>query len=201
MRGPTGTPGGRRGYTPDVRARGTGRRSPADLVRLAALLLGGSLLPGVACAPKACPLVGCDDSFSAQISVSASGVPAGTHTVTVTVDGATTSCSFQFPPDAATLARGVTCSGNAYVGLTAAQTCQSSGGSETCQPVPGQYVESVTVFGTPQSVQVQQTVGGAVILDESVTPSYETYQPNGSGCPPTCQEAAVQWTIPPSDAG
>lgn len=172
-----------------------------ELARLAALVLGASILPCAACASKACPLVGCDNAFSAQISVSVSGVPAGTHTVTVTVDGVTTSCSFQFPPDAATLARGVTCSGSAYVGLTAAQTCQSAGGSETCQPVPGQYVESVTVFGTPQSIQVQQTVGGTVVLDEDLTPSYQSYQPNGPDCPPTCQEASVQWTIPPADAG
>jgi hypothetical protein len=45
-------------------------------------------------------------------------------------------------------------------------------------------------------VQVQQLVGGAVILDETVSPTYQTDEPNGPGCGPICHQAGAEWTIP-----
>jgi hypothetical protein len=67
---------------------------------------------------------------------------------------------------------------------------------EQCDALPGQFTELMLLKGTPQSVRVQQSVGGMVIMDKSVTPSYKMNEPNGLGCPPVCEQAAVQWTIP-----
>ena len=35
-----------------------------------------------------------------------------------------------------------------------------------------------------------------MILDQTVSPTYQTNQPNGPGCGPTCHQAGADWTIP-----
>jgi hypothetical protein len=40
-----------------------------------------------------CTTIGCHDEFSATVTVDTTMVPTGTHTVTVTVDGAASSCT------------------------------------------------------------------------------------------------------------
>lgn len=81
-----------------------------------------------------------------------------------------------------------------------AQTCttteSSTGASEQCQPIDGKFVEAITIEGTPGSIEIQQTVGGTVIFDQTVAPTYQTNQPNGPGCGPICHQAGAAWTIP-----
>ena len=67
---------------------------------------------------------------------------------------------------------------------------------QQCQPIEGMFVEKIAVLGTPSSIEVQQTVGGTVIFDQTVAPTYQTNQPNGPGCGPTCHQATAVWTIP-----
>lgn len=44
---------------------------------------------------------------------------------------------------------------------------------------------------TPESATIRLIVG-ADTATRTVRPSYETVQPNGPGCPPTCRQASVQ---------
>lgn len=44
---------------------------------------------------------------------------------------------------------------------------------------------------TPESATIRVIVG-ADTTARTVQPSYETVQPNGPGCPPTCRQARVQ---------
>jgi len=145
-----------------------------------------------------CALVGCHDQFSANVTVDTTMVPAGTHTVAVTVDGATTSCTLQLPPSAELT--NDPCSAGFALTVGPAQTCTTTQSatvaSQQCQPIDGEFVEAITVDGRPGTIEVQQSVDGTVIFDQTVAPTYQTNQPNGPGCGPTCHQAGADWTIP-----
>ena len=150
----------------------------------------------------ACSTRGCQDQFTATISIAGSSVSAGMHSVDVTADGTMLSCTFTFPPE--TLSGGGTVGSQCPIGLTVdvqpTTTCMTvqtdAAKIEHCAPAPGQFTELITVSGAPASVRVQQSVGGTVILDQSATPTYESNQPNGPGCDPICHQAAAAWMIP-----
>ena len=143
-----------------------------------------------------CTLIGCQDQFTATVTVDATAVPAGTHTVNVSADGTAMTCTFPFPQADAV----AQCSGGLTVIVQAAAVCTTvqtdAAISEKCQAIDGKFTESISIPGTPSAVQVRQLVGGTVILDQSVAPTYQTNQPNGPGCGPTCHQAGAAWTIP-----
>ncbi len=137
----------------------------------------GSLRDGA----TACTLIGCVDQFSATVAVDATMVPAGKHILTVTIDGAATSCSFNLPE----LASPVNDPCSAGFSL-----------SVPGQPTDGKFTETIGVLGTPSSIKVHQTLDGTVVLDQTISPTYQTNQPNGPGCGPICHQASAGWTIP-----
>jgi len=147
-----------------------------------------------------CTDIGCNDQFSAMVTMDATMVPAGTHTVDVVADGAVMSCTFSFPPDPSTGGIAAQCSNGLTVFVEPALVCttmqSATGAWEACQPIDGKFGESIWVSGTPSVVQVQQAVGGTVILDQTVSPTYQTSQPNGPGCGPICHQGGAEWTIP-----
>lgn len=152
--------------------------------------------------PRVCSTVGCQDQFAATVTVDATAVAAGTHTLRVTADGTEMSCTFPFPPANLPSGQGsaAQCSSGLRLDVSQAEVCTTTQGqtvtSSQCQPVAGQFVEHVTLTGTPSALHVQQTIGQAVILDQTVSPAYQINQPNGPLCAPTCREAGVAWTIP-----
>jgi len=161
---------------------------------------GGVLpLPG---SSMTCTLVGCEDQFTATVTVTSSAVPAGTHTVVVTADGTSSSCTFTFPPQ--NLAAGDNAAAQCPAGLAvivgATEVCTTTQNDQVaashCDPVPGQFTEEISVMGSPTSIRVEQSVGGTVVLDKSAAPAYQTNEPNGPGCGPICHQAAADWTIP-----
>ena len=147
-----------------------------------------------------CTLIGCEDQFSATVTVDATLVPPGTHTVNVVADGAATLCTFTFPPAASNGGLAAQCSTGLTVFVQPATVCTTTRSgtvtSQQCQPIDGKFTESIWVSGTPTVVQVQQLVGGTVILDQTISPTYQTNEPNGPGCGPTCHQAGAAWTIP-----
>jgi hypothetical protein len=52
--------------------------------------------------------------------------------------------------------------------------------------------ERVFVAGVTAAEAELEIVGGEVPLRWTVTPEYNTLQPNGPNCPPTCRQARVQ---------
>lgn len=151
---------------------------------------------------KACTLIGCHDQFSATVTASSAEFPAGEHTVTVTTEAGTMSCSFVVPLEM-TAGGGVkapSCMPGLTVSVGPGTVCTEmvDGGvrSLRCDPIPGQLKETISVSGAPSSVRVQQSVAGTTILDRSVTPTYNESRPNGPGCDPLCRQAGVEWTVP-----
>lgn len=177
----------------------TGRPASALALACAALACGGAIGSPLG-GEMVCTDVGCQDQFSATVTMGATLIPAGTHTVDVVADGAAMSCTFSFPPDASTGGAAAQCSSGLTVLVQPATVCTTTRSatavSQQCQPIDGKFTESIWVPGTPKVVQVQQLVGGTVILDQTVSPTYQTNQPNGPGCGPICHQAGAEWTIP-----
>jgi len=167
---------------------------------------GGPRDAGPPDGPMVCTVVGCHDQFAATVALDVRVVPAGTQTIQVTADGTDMVCTFAFPP--ADLQPGSAIVTQCATGLTLtvsqAQDCTMTQTqtqtvtmtSSQCQPIAGQFTERLTLTSTPSTVHVQQRVGDAVILDQTVSPTYQVNQPNGPACGPTCHQASVAWTIP-----
>jgi hypothetical protein len=172
------------------------------LLLMAALACGALGCGGGALAwgEMVCSDVGCEDQFSASVTMDATQIPAGTHTIDVMADGAAMSCTFSFPPDPSTGGIAAQCPSGLTVLVQPATVCTTTqsrtAASQQCQPIDGKFTESIWVSGTPKMVQVQQLVGGTAILDQTVSPTYQTNEPNGPGCGPICQQASAAWTIP-----
>jgi hypothetical protein len=149
-----------------------------------------------------CTDVGCVDGFTVTVNVETDAVAAGMHTLAVTVDGTEMTCTFAIPrPDVgSTGITSVPCSGGLIVEVYPAMTCpttQTGTGSENiCQPIAGVLTETIELPGMPRTVRVQQMVDGDVLLDQTLTPAYKAYAPNGTSCGPTCHEATAELTIP-----
>ena len=75
-----------------------------------------------------------------------------------------------------------------------------------CDPIPGQFVETITVAGTPGQVHAWQYVDDVAILDAAAAPSYEDYCPNGPECEPVLPagvgvlDAAIAGSAPTCEA-
>ena len=164
-----------------------------------ALGCGSSALGSPDAGQMACTLIGCADQFSATVTVDSTMVPAGRHTVTVTIDGVAGACTFQIPPTAGLTNDPCTAPGFSMT-VDPAQMCTTTQSptvaSQQCQPIDGLFVERIAVLGAPSSIEVQQSVAGTVIFDQTVAPTYQTNQPNGPGCGPLCSQATAAWTIP-----
>jgi hypothetical protein len=149
----------------------------------------------------ACTLIGCVDQYTAQVSDASGGLPAGAYTLAVTADGAMTTCSFTLPlaklPSGGTM--GIDCPSGLTVIITQGQTCTTMGTAQyqtqTCTPVAGELTETISIAGKPTTLHVTQTVNGATVLDQMVTPAYTTTRPNGPDCDPVCSQASARWTL------
>ena len=117
------------------------------------------------------------------------------------VDGMASSCTFSFPlqtaPGGGTVAP--SCTGGVQLDVQPATNCVETqiNGATTlrCDPIPGQFRESLTVHGAPSRIDVRQFLDEVLILDETVMPSYTTWHPNGPDCDPACRQAKASWTL------
>jgi hypothetical protein len=157
-----------------------------------------SLLLGAGCeTTKECSLVGCQNSFTATVRSADGSFPSGAHRVQVLSDSSTLNCAFTFPTGAGT-AQPV-CDGGMTVAVWPETTCTDTmatgTASHSCDPIPGKFVETITVVGTPGQVHAWQYVDDAPILDVAAAPTYQISMPNGPGCGPSCLQATASWTL------
>jgi hypothetical protein len=157
-------------------------------------------LGGAGCSTKICTEIGCVDGFSATVRRADGSFPSGAHRVEILADGVTHTCTFNFPlevlPSGGTATP--TCSGGG-VSVAPAVTCSEirtdQYASQKCDPIPGQFVETIRLPGTPAQVHVWQYVDDAAILDAAGAPSYAETRPNGPECEPVCRQASASWTM------
>ncbi len=160
----------------------------------------GAILIANACS-GVCTAVDCQNGFSAKVHRADGSFPSGTHQIDVVADGVSLTCTFTFPLP--TVSGGGTSQPSCPSGMTVwvlpatdcTETNSGSTGAETCSGIPGQFVEWITLPGTPAEVQAQQFVDGTPILDATVAPSYQAVAPNDAECGPICHQALADWTL------
>ena len=169
---------------------------------LAVGMLAASVLSSVpGCRTHACTEIGCQDGFRATVKRADGSFPSGNHRVEILADGVTTTCTFTFPLP--TTAGGVTQSPQCPLGITVnvgtAEICKeihtTTSSSLQCEPVPGQFVETIVISGAPAQVHAWQYVDDVPILDAAAAPTYREVFPNGTDCPPACRLAEWSWTL------
>jgi hypothetical protein len=155
---------------------------------------------GAAGCTKVCSEVGCANQFTASIRSADGSFPSGTHLLEVLVDGVMQTCTFTFAETSPGIGRVAEWCSSAFAftvdndrTCTEIRTDQSV--SQKCEPIPGQFIETIMLAGTPAQVHVWQYVDGAPILDAAAAPSYADAFPNGADCPPVCRQASASWTL------
>lgn len=88
------------------------------------------------------------------------------------------------------------CSPGLTLFITAEQRCTTvmRGGAvgQSCEPIPGRFVERLTVSGTPARLYLRQQVDGRVLLERELAPQYRDTFPNGPQCGPACRQATIE---------
>ena len=166
------------------------------LVGVGIFLLGGAVVGMSGCSSKTCATRGCQDGFTASVRSTDGSFPSGTHRIEVLVDVASLSCTFTFPLATTVLP---TCPTGLTVSVGPAENCTETvtdtGCSYRCDPIPGQFVETIGLSGTPGQVHAWQYVDDVAILDAAAAPSYDESRPNGPECEPVCRQASASWTL------
>ena len=155
-----------------------------------------------------CTLVGCQDMFTAAISMSGSTLKAGIHTLETDSDGTMRTCTVNITQpfldgmNSGTDVGAVSCDDGIRVYLTTETTCTSTtsadGGvtSTGCVPIPGRFIERISIAGLPTNVRVRQLLNGVAIFDESQSVTYTANRPNGPTCEPECRAGGFELTFP-----
>ena len=182
---------------PDRAARraGIGYAVRMRYLRWAGVMVVASLAMA-GCESKSCALRGCSNQFSATLSRADGSFPAGAHRVDIIADGVTMSCAFNFAGSGVV----ATCPSGLDVTVGPAETCMEfrsgNGVGYRCDPIPGQFIERLTLRATPSQMRVVQSVDGVALLDQAMAPTYEAAYPNGPECEPVCQQATATLSLP-----
>ena len=127
----------------------------------------------------ACTAIGCHDGLVVSVTPTSSW-PHGEYRFTIEADGKTTTCTGRLPlPDCDT--RALTCDDDDV----------SIGESGCALPATDHAFSDIVLPSGPASVTVTIELDGQALATQAWTPAYQTVQPNGPGCPPTCTNAAV----------
>jgi len=149
-----------------------------------------------------CHEVGCADGVTVNLRPSQGVLPSGSYAFDLAAGARTHACSFVVPDDLPELGTltDVDCAPPLAVQIGPEAMCseQRRGNSidEACRPVPEHFVLQAHVEGTPPTLELRLTRDEAVLLEQVLTPSYETTRPNGPDCGPVCQEATLDVTLP-----
>lgn len=172
----------------------------SNLRLLLALCLMG--LPGCSSAGHSCTAMGCGNDVTLTFVSTDDTWAEGQYHLTLVVDSATYVCTAE-PPDAALDIRRVECDaplGTMTLAWRSVTDCvehrSANSVSQTCTSVPDKFTLEAALQGTPKQVQVKLTRNDAPLLDQSVSLTYETTQPNGPDCEPVCKQAAVKIDVP-----
>lgn len=129
-----------------------------------------------------CTEMGCEDGFT--IELNRQRWEAGTWTITLTSDGVNTTCTATIPLDEANPGA---CDRTGYRLETSGSALDVSEQALTAVHIPRIDLAQVNL--------VVEHDGSEVFAD-SLAPTYETLQPNGADCDPTCTYASTRLTLP-----
>jgi hypothetical protein len=144
--------------------------------RLALMLLLAVAASGCGEEPVVCTEIGCTDGFTLELVADSEEFTAGVYNVDVELDGEAEECAFEVR-----------------------MVCEGGGPcvvNEDCNATYGVSEISILYGGTPGEVTYSITRDGLQIASDSIEPEYQTVQPNGPECPPTCMQATELVSIP-----
>jgi hypothetical protein len=129
------------------------------------------------CSEKVCTQRGCGSAFEVTFRPTGNQWAAGTYSIAVIADGTSGTCDVTLPFASCT-STSTTCQG------TRDWYASQSG----CALPAGQHAINGIVFSEARPITVDIVVSrdGRQLAAETFTPTYETSQPNGPGCSPTC---------------
>ena len=149
--------------------------------RLALLLAPLLLACGKTEDTAACTEIGCQDGLFIELN-RLTWEP-GVWTVSLTSDGVNTTCTATIPLDSTTPS---SCDRTGYQLTTAGSSLDVSEQAITDLYIPSIDIAQVTIIVEHDGVEV---------FSDSVQPSYQTSQPNGPDCEPTCTSANASLTL------
>jgi hypothetical protein len=169
---------------------------PALLVVVWAAICNG-------CFTKSCTDMGCISALSVTLRTSDGSWPEGAYDVALSVDGVETVCSFRLPeklPSSAGASTGLNCGTDVRFEIRPESQCEMGCDVNTCwqgcRPIPGKFVQAISVNGTPSQIELSVVRDGQEILAKHVDPNYQETFPNGPECGPACRHATLEFAIP-----
>jgi hypothetical protein len=139
---------------------------------------------------KTCTLIGCSDALTLNLSLPSGEKP--NINVDLMIDGTAVSCPALGDRPSATCAGNVT--STMVEGQTCTQTQQAGTVTQTCTG-NGIFHLRIEVPGTPKSVSYTANLNGAVVGQDSLSPTFQSVNPNGPGCDPACKQATADVTL------
>jgi hypothetical protein len=131
---------------------------------------GGGAAPGQF--TTSCTLLSCADGLSIDVTAASGAFPAGEYTITVETPTRRREYRCTLPTEGAS----VQCNFDPLVLFSGGRLVV-----ETDEAAP--------------TVTITIAVGGATRVQETLTPAYAPFAPNGPGCDPVCQRAAATVTF------
>jgi hypothetical protein len=149
-----------------------------------------------------CTEIGCGDSATVRLQTADGTWPDGAYTFVFTSPDAVHRCQLALPGElpAPGSLRALACSPPLSANLSPTAVCTeeraANAVSESCRPVPGQFVLEAHVTGTPATLSLRVERSGTVLLEESRSLRYTEERPNGPGCDPLCRQTSLELTLP-----
>lgn len=136
----------------------------------------GDAPPGT---PRGCSAVGCVDGLALSLSPS-QGWAQGSYRFVIEADGKTETCVGALPLPACSQGRALKCTGPELARI----------GESGCALGAAEHgFSSIDLPTAPKQVTIHIEREGNPIGGATLTPSYQTSQPNGPGCEPICRQA------------
>ena len=127
----------------------------------------------------ACTEMGCSDGLILRVQPDRTWLP-GNYEFTFKLDGREVLCTGALPLKSCEAGPSVQCDGEGV------QIMESG----CAMPPETHGFGDITFGGAPAEVNIRVAHEGKVLVERSISPAYETSQPNGPNCEPTCRSAS-----------
>jgi len=133
----------------------------------------------------ACTEMGCENGLDIEL-VRPSAWPSGSYRITLTIDDKTVHCEGKLPLEACEQGPSFHCDDDS---LTVSEI--------GCALPPSEHaiggLHSTLTEGAQASLLIEHD--GSIQATAKLTPNFQTVQPNGPGCEPVCESAAMKLTL------
>jgi hypothetical protein len=149
-----------------------------------------------------CTEIGCLDGVTLELTPGGGTFADGNYTLELIAETTRSACRFAIPDS--TPSQGTVGTVDCDLGLDAfiqqAAECTemrtADAVSESCRPLPGQFTLNAQLQATPETLAVRLVRDGVSLVEQTLTPAYETSRPNGPDCDPECRQAQVSLELP-----